>query len=110
MVNARTWTLVKVALGAAIAVAVMLAANHLVRAQAGGGGRPGNADVVLLRCNTGGPGFPVTAYQGSTTAPSKKADACAEELWLLIKEGFAIRDTGHYFYDKDYFVVYTLMR
>ena len=110
MVNARTRTVIGVLLSAAIAVVAMLAVDHSVRAQAAGGGRQGSAEVVLMRCNTGGPGFAVAAFQGSAAAPGKKADACAEELSLLIRDGFAIRDIGHYFYDKDYFVVYTLMK
>jgi hypothetical protein len=66
-------------------------------------------DVIIMRCATDDARFAVTAFTGSTQAPGKKSELCAEELSLLFREGFAIRDVGHSDVDKKY-VVLTLTR
>ena len=83
---------------------------------AGGAGPPKAAeterfrgDVIMMRCATDGPTFRVTGFGGSTQAPGKKAEVCPEELSLLLRDGFTIRDVGHSDVDKKY-VVYTLTR
>ena len=53
--------------------------------------------------------FAVSAFAGSTQAPGKKSEVCAEELAMLFREGFAIRDVGHSDVEKNY-VVFTLTR
>ena len=66
-------------------------------------------DVILMRGDTGGLKFSVTAYEKSTAAPTKKTESCSENLSLLMKDGFVIRDIGHHDQEKD-FVIYTLVR
>lgn len=70
---------------------------------------PLRGDVIMMRCATDDARFAVTAFRGSSQAPGKKADICAEELSLLLRDGFAIRNVGHSDVDKKY-VVFTLAR
>ena len=67
------------------------------------------ADVIMLRCSIDGSDFRVTAYEGSPAAPVKKSNQCPEELSLLLKERFVIRDVIRSDFEKK-FVVYTLVR
>jgi len=67
-------------------------------------------DVILMRCDAAATDFPVSAYQGSPGAPGKKTGGCAEHLSVLLKDGFEIRNIGHYDDAKAAFVVYTLIR
>ena len=67
-------------------------------------------DVVILRCSVVGADLPVTAYQGGPSTPGKKSTSCVESLSSLMKEGFTIRDTGHYDDEKMGFVVFTMLR
>lgn len=71
--------------------------------------KPFGGDVIMMRCVTDGPRFAVTAFEGSSQAPGKKSDSCAEELSLLLRGGFTVRDVGHSDVDKKYVVV-TLTR
>jgi len=64
-------------------------------------------DFVMIRCGTGSQ-FPVTAYQGSAAAPSKRSASCPQVLSDLKKDGFSIRDVG-YSLEVDV-AIYTLMR
>jgi hypothetical protein len=64
-------------------------------------------DVVMIRCGTGSQ-FPVTSYQGSAAAPSKRSATCPQVLSDLKKDGFSIRDVG-YSLEVDV-AIYTLMR
>ena len=73
------------------------------------GEKPFGGDVIMMRCVTDGPRFAVTGFDGSSQAPGKKSDSCAEELSLLLREGFTVRDVGHSDVDKKYLVV-TLTR
>lgn len=68
------------------------------------------SDVVMLRCDAGGSTIGVSAYVGSTAAPGQKSSNCSESISLLLEEGFAVRDIGHYDQDKKSFLVVTLYR
>jgi hypothetical protein len=72
--------------------------------------RTSRGDVVIMRCSVVASELPVTAYQGSPAAPAKKSTNCAENLSSLMKEGFAIRDVGHYDDEKLGIVVFTMLR
>ena len=67
-------------------------------------------DVVIMRCSAGSQDLAVTAYQGSPSTPAKRSASCAESISALTKDGFMIRDVGHYDDEKLGFVVYTLLR
>ena len=67
-------------------------------------------DVVIMRCSAGSADLAVTAYQGSPSTPAKRSASCAESISALTKDGFMIRDVGHYDDEKLGFVVYTLLR
>lgn len=67
-------------------------------------------DVVMMRCNTSDSTFGATAYKGSSGTPSRRSDNCAENVSQLLKDGFAIRDIGHYDREKSGYVVITLVR
>jgi hypothetical protein len=116
MSNATTNAALRFATGTAVtlaaAVLVFTTVGHEPQAQERSpAGRDLKGDVVLVRCDTaGGADLLITAYQGSTTAPAKKSSSCPESLSLLIKDGFAIRDIGHYDHEKAGFVVFTLLR
>ena len=72
--------------------------------------RVSRGDVVIMRCSAGSADLAVTAYQGSPSTPAKRSASCAESISALTKEGFMIRDVGHYDDEKLGFVVYTLLR
>ena len=67
-------------------------------------------DIVVVRCDAAGRNPSVTAFQGSTRAPTARAPECAETLSLLMSDGFALRDVGHYDEPKAGFALYTLAR
>lgn len=52
-------------------------------------------DIVLVRCDSRGGGFQVTAYSASSSGPQKRTSECAETLSILAREGFVVRDTGY---------------
>lgn len=92
--------------------AIWLAGGLAGRAAASSGAddaKPFRGDVIMMRCATDDAGFAVTGFTGSSQAPGKKSDLCPEELSLLLREGFAIRNVGHSDVDKKY-VVLTLTR
>ena len=93
---------------AAVAAALILSSTLFVSSggQTGRGGR----DVVMLRCNTNDAVFSATGYKGSAGTPSKRSDNCAENVSQLMKDGFAIRDIGHYDMEKAGYTVITLVR
>ena len=95
---------------AAVVVLVAAAAGlaALVHAPAAADSRGG--DVVMIRCNVATVEPVVGSFQGSTSAPGKKSGNCAESLSLLMRDGFQIRDIGHYDDEKLGFVLYTLVR
>lgn len=72
--------------------------------------RPSRGDVVIMRCSVGSADLAVTAYQGNSSTPAKRSASCAESISALMKDGFVIRDVGHYDDEKLGFVVYTLLR
>ena len=65
-------------------------------------------DIVLLSCGRGATSFRMTAYQGSTSAPAKKTDNCAQTLSDLAKEGFVIYHIARN--EEADMMVYTLTR
>jgi hypothetical protein len=67
------------------------------------------SEVILMRCKSSG-GLGIKAYKGSPGTPVKKSSDCAENLSLLMKDGFVIHDIGHYDDVDDAFVLYTLIR
>jgi hypothetical protein len=73
-------------------------------------GRPVKGDVVLMRCSAIAAEFPLTSYQGSAGTPGRKTGGCADNLSALLKDGYEIRNFGHYDDEKTGFVVYTLVR
>jgi len=92
--------------------AIWLAGGLAGRATASSGAddaKPFRGDVIMMRCATDDARFAVSAFAGSTQAPGKKSEVCAEELAMLFREGFAIRDVGHSDVEKNY-VVFTLTR
>lgn len=85
----RRLILVLTSLAAAlIAIAVMMVVPRSATAQE----RRPRPDVVLIRCDVGSSGFRVTGYSGSTSAPTKKSDNCAETISQLGEEGFSLQD------------------
>lgn len=69
-----------------------------------------SGEVVLMRCEVGVKQPTVRAYQASTHAPEQKSSSCAESLALLLKDGFELRETGHYDERQDPFMVMALTR
>ncbi len=67
-------------------------------------------DVVMIRCTVSGSDPSLSAYQGSAGTPAKKTGGCVDNLSLLLKDGFEVRDVGHYDEEKSSFVLYTLIR
>ena len=72
--------------------------------------RSSRGDVVIMRCSVVAPELSITAYQGSPAAPAKRSTSCSENLAALVKDGFAIRDVGHYDDEKMGFMVFTMFR
>lgn len=100
--NARSIAAVIALAAAAAGLAALVSAP--VTAQSRGG------DVIIIRCNLTTAEPVVAAFQGSTSAPGKKTGNCADALSILMKDGFALRDIGHYDDEKLGFVLYTLVR
>lgn len=69
----------------------------------------GKGEVIMMRCSIDQSRFKVVAFEGSPSAPVKKSEICPEELSLLLKEGFTIRDAIHSDFDQK-FAVYLLVR
>ena len=105
MRRALVSVLVGLVLGAALAVGVGTLSDD-VHAQA----KPKTGDVILLRCSTTAPDLAVTAFVGSANTPGQKSLNCADNLSWLVRDGFALRDIGHYDDEKTGFVLYTLAR
>ncbi len=99
------------ALAIAFVVTAVVALSQLSFAQAPPpmAGESSRFEVVLMRCKSSAT-FGVKAYQGSPGTPVKKSGDCAENLSLLMRDGFKIDDIGHYDLVEDGFVVYTLIR
>lgn len=93
-----------------IGAALLATSSSTVVAQPNPGGTPLKGDVVLVGCTEAGDEFKVTSYQGSAGTPSKKSKNCAENLSVLLKEGFMLRDIGQKQADKAGLVVFTLVR
>ena len=93
-----------------IGVATLVSSSSTASAQPLPPGPPPKGDVVLIGCVGGGADFKLTAYQGSAGTPAKKSGSCAENLSVLMKEGFALRDIGQNQADKSGLVVFTLVR
>lgn len=97
------------ALAAAIVgVAALMGDSAAETSPASDGGR-GQAELVMVRCNSTSPDFTVVAFRGSSGAPSKKGETCPEVLSQLMRDGFVVADVGHYDVDGDY-VLYLLSR
>ena len=62
-------------------------------------------DIVLIRCGTDSAKLSLTAYEGSTRAPARKSDSCSENISLVLREGFTIKDIGHYDLESDYMLI-----
>jgi hypothetical protein len=104
----RFWLLGALAIAFAVAVAVAL--SQLTFAQGTPQARKSpDYEVVLMRCKSSAE-FGIKAYQGSPGTPVKKSGKCAENLSLLLRDGFKIHDIGHYDLVENGFVVYTLVR
>jgi len=67
-------------------------------------------EVILMNCNADKSNFAIKAFQGSPNTPGRQTGDCADNLSLLMKEGFEIRDIGHYDEVDAPFVLYTLVR
>lgn len=93
-----------------IGAAALVSSSSSAIAQPHPAGPPPKGDVVLLGCSGGGSEFKLTAYQGSAGTPAKKSGSCAENLSVLIKEGFVVRDIGQNDAEKIGLVVFTLVR
>lgn len=93
--------------GAAVVASIGLAATTLVAAPESGSGTP---DVILMRCDTSGSNFKVTAYQQSASAPSSRSTSCAENLSYLARDGFSIVNVGNFDFEKSGYSVYFLSR
>ena len=100
----NTWILV-----AATVAAVLVLSSTLFVSSGSPTGKEGR-DVVLLRCNTNDAAFSATGYKGSAGTPSKRSDNCAENVSQLMKDGFSIRDIGHYDMEKAGYTVITMVR
>lgn len=92
-----------------VAVAVVAFSSSLFVTSGGQTGKTGK-DVVLMRCDTNDAAFTTTAYHGNSGTPSKRSGQCSENLSQLMKDGFAIRDIGHYDMEKAGYVVITMVR
>jgi hypothetical protein len=83
---------------------------HDVSAQEPRSAEAASMDVILIRCKTAGNRFRVTSYQGSNNTPAQRTDSCAENVSLLSREGFVVRDIGHYDDQDVGFAVISLVR
>jgi hypothetical protein len=68
------------------------------------------SEVILMRCSPAKNGIPIEAYRGSPGTPGKKSEDCAENLSILMRNGFVIRDIGHYDDADAVFVLYPMVR
>jgi hypothetical protein len=68
------------------------------------------SEIIMMRCKVGGSAFAVAAYKGSSGTPGRQPGSCPDNLSLLMKDGFEIRDIGHYDDVDSVFVLYTLVR
>jgi hypothetical protein len=94
----------------ALAVAAFLTVSQSTSAQAPGMAKQSRSEVVMMRCKTGGSGLAVAAYKGSAGTPGKQQGTCSDNLALLLRDGFEIKDIGHYDDVDNPFVLYTLVR
>jgi len=62
-------------------------------------------DVIMIQCQAGSQGFRITSYSASASAPSKKADNCAETVSTLHRDGFLIEDVGYVDAENGYMVL-----
>ncbi len=90
-------------------ITVLALASILFVTSGGQDGKTGR-DVVMLRCDTTGSLFSSTGYTGSAGTPSRRSENCSENLSQLLKDGFAIRDIGHYDKEKSGYAVFTMVR
>ena len=88
---------------AVVVVAVVVPITGVLAQEAAPAGR--GVDIVLIRCGTDAPQLSLTAYEGSTRAPAQKSTSCSENISLVMREGFTIKDIGHYDLKKDYMLV-----
>lgn len=88
-------------LGAVTLVAAAVASFRSEAQQA-----PAQREVIMIRCDLE---FNVDSYQGSASAPGKRAANCAENISLLHRDGFSVEDVGH-FDVGDGALVYTMVR
>ena len=96
-------------LGAVAVVALLLFSSTLFVTSGGQDGKTGR-DVVMLRCNTADTVFSSTGFKGSAGTPSRRSENCSENISQLLKDGFVIRDIGHYDMEKAGYVVITMVR
>jgi hypothetical protein len=95
-----------VLLGAAAAAVVVVAVVvPLNGARAEESTARGGVDIVLIRCATDTTNLALSGYQGSTRAPAQKSTSCSENISLVMREGFKIKDIGHYDFDKNYMLI-----
>ena len=94
----------------ALAVAAFLTFSQSSSAQAPAMAKPVKSEIIMMRCKVGGSAFAVAAYKGSSGTPGRQPGNCADNLSLLMKDGFEIRDIGHYDIVDAPFVLYTLVR
>jgi hypothetical protein len=93
--------------GALVAAALIVTIGS-ISGDASAEGRS-DADVIMMRCSTTGSSFKTTLYEGSSATPTKRADNCPENISLLLKGGFEIRDAFLSEGEAEY-IVYTLVR
>ena len=94
----------------ALAAALFLAFSNNSSAQASPASGRVESEIVMMRCKVGGSGLDIAAFKGSAGTPGRKTGNCPENLSFLMKDGFKIRDIGHYDDVDDPFVLYTLVR
>ena len=92
-----------------VAAAVLALSSSLFVASGSQTGKTGK-DVVMMRCDTTTAAFKTTGYHGKSGTPSKRSGQCSENLSQLMKDGFVIRDIGHYDMEKAGYVVITMVR
>ena len=104
----RIGTFGVVTIGLAVAAYLIFSQGSSVQAQVMSG--QVRSEIVMMRCKVGGSGLAIAAYKGSAGTPGQKTGNCADNLSFLMKDGFEIRDIGHYDEPDNPFVLYTLAR
>lgn len=97
-------------LAVALAITAFMTFSPSSSAQAPAMEKPSKSEIIMMRCKVGGSAFAIAAYKGSSGTPGQQPGSCPDNLSLLMKDGFEIRDIGHYDDVDTVFVLYTLVR